>query len=265
MVAKPLLALAATAVLIALAAAAAPERGLQTWRIARRRALFDIGSAPAVLAVAILGVALGIPAALGLVPGLAVTLVGALVAAMVGRVVLAGRTAPGSALAAGWLVVLSWCLLAGTLRYETGDLELALSAQVIIGPGPLAGNPSAIGASVLAAVVGLFAAGMWAATLPSLEGSPEHAALDSVLRWGESALAGAAVAATVWGPSLGALTMSSSQPGLAVRVAISFLATAAGVTAASALRRIRDRVPAAAGLGAGALGAVAALIVASLG
>ena len=99
--------------------------------------------------------------------------------------------------------------------------------------------------------------------LPRLGGPPEAAALDTAIRWGESALAGAAVAATIWGPPAGAL-LHGPLGVLAVPVAISTLVTVLAVAAVSALRTTVARAPLPALLAAVAPAALVVLLAARL-
>ncbi|MGH2704329.1 MAG: hypothetical protein ACRDJ4_04335 [Actinomycetota bacterium] len=265
MVFKPLIALAATAVLLAVAAALSPdrERG-ELWAGARRRAVVGRPGGALAVSLSAFGIAAGIPLALGLVPGSAVLLIGALVAPMVARVLLSDDP-PEAFLASGaWFVVLAWCVVAGALRFKSLDLSDALGAQAVLGPAGIGGPTGSLGATALALVAGLLAAAMWASSLPRISGSSEADSLDRVLRWGETTLAATAVAAPLWGPSLGALALTPLGPGLSGRVAISFLTTVAAVAAASVIRRGAEEVPPALALSVAAPTALAVLFTMGL-
>jgi hypothetical protein len=218
--------------------------------------------------------------ALGLMPGNVIALVGAFGACTAGHCLLGGAT-PASRAASprgslgddgslvvgspvlAWLALLSFCLLASVLRFSTLDLRAALAAQAAIGPGALGGPLLFSAVDVLGALVGLMAGAAWVEHLPRLAGSPEAEGLDTALRWGESALVAAAVAAQVWGPSLGALL--HGPPGvLVVPVAVSTLVTLAAVALVSILRSRIGSFPATALLGTLAPVALIALLAARL-
>ncbi|MGH2767491.1 MAG: hypothetical protein ACRDIF_00835, partial [Actinomycetota bacterium] len=136
MVFKPLLALAGTGILLLLAAWASPEgRRLEVWRAARGKAALMPPEGPSALAAGLLGIALGIPFALGLIPGSVFALPAAWVASMVARGLLAEEGLEGSRFlaSAGWFVVATWCILAGVLRFGSVDLGAALAAQAVLG------------------------------------------------------------------------------------------------------------------------------------
>ncbi len=259
---------------------------------AGRRAQLRIGlsglrvgmpEARAAFALVPLGVGLGIALALGLMPGTGVALVGAFAACTAGHCLLARATAsrgldqprgglgPGgahavgavAALPAAWLTLLACCVLAALLRLSTLDVTTALAAQAAIGPGAL-GGPSLFSAvDVLGGLVGLMAGAAWVENLPRLGGSPAADGLDALLRWGEAALAGAAVSALVWGPPVGALVHGPAGVLLAP-VAVSTAVTLAAVGAVSMLRSTVAQIPRAALLGTLGPVAVVALLAARL-
>ena len=263
MLAGPLLALLGTCLLVGVAARCAPRPG-GLLRAAFGRITIPVPGAPALFALVPLGVGLGIALALGAMPGSTLVLLGSFAACTAGHCLLAGG--PGERLegvAPAWFVPIAFCLLAATLRFSTLDLHRALAAQAAVGPGVLAGPPLLSAVDVLGGVVGLVAGAAWVEHLPRLTGPPEAAALDTAMRWGESALAGAAVAATIWGPPAGALL--HGPPGaLAVPVAISTLVTVLAVAAVSALRTTVARAPLPALLGTLAPAALVALLAARL-
>lgn len=234
----------ATGFLILVGALASPDRPLgRVLRASLRRAPVAGPGGRAMLGLHLFGTALGIPIALGFVPASVFGLVGALVACTAGRAALS-REHPGLLRGpAPWLAVAAWGVLAATLRYATLDLSSALGAQAVLGPAALTGDPVRAGAVALAGLAALVAAAVWVQRLPALSGSEESEALDSLLRWGESALAGSAVAAAILGPSLGALVHGPLDPAAALRVGASFLATALAVAAVSGLRRRPNLLP----------------------
>jgi hypothetical protein len=254
------LALAGTLLLVAVAARFDPQRTASeptfgALRTAQRGTWFARPAGRAIFALIPFGVCIGTAVALGLLRANVFVLLGGLAASMAGRGLLSSepveerwpapwrppvvetRSHQGfPAAAAPWFVVLAWCVMAAALRFETLDLGEVLAAQAVLGPSILVGPPPKIAVALLVGVAGLVAAAAWVQRLPPLSGSAEREALDRVLRWGETALASAAVTATVWGPSLGALTWGRVDGDVFVSVAASFGLTVAGVAAVSALR-----------------------------
>ncbi|MGH9195962.1 MAG: hypothetical protein ACRD1T_09510 [Acidimicrobiia bacterium] len=150
----------------------------------------------------VVGVAGGIPAAVGLLPGGPLVLPGSLVACLVGRRLMVGRRDVRDI---AWTTVVIWCIAAGVLRFETLDPAEALAAQSALGPGPLLGPRLASASSALALVAGLAAVHIWSRTIAESPPSEHSARLSRILSWGETSLGATAVSATLWGPSLGAL------------------------------------------------------------
>jgi hypothetical protein len=266
--AGPALALPITCLLVAVAALFAPRaaRG-QGATIPGAFVGLDVPvpAARAVFALVSLGVGLGIPLALGLMPGSVIALVGAFGACTAGHCLLGGPV-PTSRLAAApaaWFAVLSFWVLASALRYSTFDLGGALAAQAATGPGALGGPLLSSGVDVLGGLVGLMAGAAWVEHLPRLAGSPQAEGLDAALRWGESALVGAAVGAQVWGPSVGAVLHGPWRV-LAGPVAVSTLVTLAAVALVSILRSRIGGFPRIALLGTLAPVALLALLAARL-
>jgi hypothetical protein len=278
--AGPALALPLTCLLIAVAALVAPGAGPGSpsgrRRAAIRNALGGLAvpmpDARAVVALVPLGVGLGIPVALGLMPGNAIVLVGAFGACTAGHCLLGGASREGQPdrgtslieSPAVWFALLSFCVLASALRFSTLDLRTALAAQAAIGPGALGGPLLFSAVDVLGGLVGLMAGAAWVEHLPRLAGSPQAEALDTALRWGESALVAAAVAAQVWGPSVGAL-LHGPWRALVGPVAVSTLVTLAAVALVSVLRSKMGGFPRTALLGTLAPVALIALLAARLG
>ncbi|MEA2566016.1 MAG: hypothetical protein QOD49_1193 [Actinomycetota bacterium] len=274
--AGPALALPITCLLIAVAALVAPGAGLGSPAGSRRAAIRNAlgGLAPpkpdarAAVALVALGIGLGIPLALGLMPGNAIALVGAFGACTAGHCLLGGAAgARGDHVVespVAWFALLSFCVLASALRFSTLDLRTALAAQAAIGPGALGGPLLFSAVDVLGGLVGLMAGAAWVEHLPRLAGSPQAEALDTALRWGESALVAAAVTAQVWGPSVGALLHGPWRV-LVGPVAVSTLVTLAAVALVSILRSKFGAFPARALLGTLAPVALVALLAARLG
>jgi hypothetical protein len=160
--------------------------------------------------------------------------------------------------------VLSFWVVASALRFSTLDLRAALAAQAAVGPGVLGGPLRFSAVDVLGGLVGLMAGAAWVEHLPRLGGSPETGGLDTALRWGESALVAAAVAAQLWGPAVGALLHGPWRL-LVGPVAVSTLVTLAAVALVSILRSKIGSFPRTALLGTLAPVAVVALLAARLG
>ena len=274
--AGPALALPITCLLIAVAALVAPGDGLGSPAGSRRAAIRNalgglavpMPDARAAVALVALGIGLGIPLALGLMPGNAIALVGAFGACTAGHCLLGGAAgARGDHVVespVAWFALLSFCVLASALRFSTLDLRTALAAQAAIGPGALGGPLLFSAVDVLGGLVGLMAGAAWVEHLPRLAGSPQAEALDTALRWGESALVAAAIIAQVWGPSVGALLHGPWRV-LVGPVAVSTLVTLAAVALVSILRSKIGAFPRTALLGTLAPVALVALLAARLG
>lgn len=208
----------------------------------RTRASFDVPQSRGIFGLIPFGIAVGIPASLGLVPANVLVLLGSLIACMVGRTYLSRPAAAdmgGWTPAHGWFFALAWCILALPLHVNSMDLVDALAAQTALGPAPLSFGPAASGALWVALLVGLLAASGWTEGLPRLArpSSPANDAVDTVMRWGESALAASAVAGVVWGPSLGALIAGPVTGAVVGTALLSFVVTMAAVGLVSFGRR----------------------------
>lgn len=185
---------------------------------------------------------------MGLVePSNALTVLGALVACMIAHGYLAGARGnespwnPGQ----GWFVALSWAILAFPLYAGSFAMSDVVATQAVLGPGPLSSGGASAGLW-LALLAGVAAAAGWTDGMPKFAGdrSSANSAADSVARWGETALAGTAVAAITWGPSLGGLVLGPTGGSAVYKVGLSFLVTCVVVAAASYSRRFVGRVPA---------------------
>ena len=208
----------------------------------RNRVSFDTPQGRGIFALIPFGIFAGIPAALGLIPANIMVLLGALVACMVARAYLSHTDRSdvgGWTPAHGWFLALAWSILALPLHVNSMNLVDALAAQTALGPAPLASGPAASAALWAALLAGLVAASGWSQGQRKIAypPSPSHDAIDAVARWGECALAASAVAAVVWGPSLGALVAGPVSGAALGTAAISFLVTMIAVGAASYCRR----------------------------
>ena len=137
--AGPALALPITCLLIAVAALFAPGAASRSPAEGRRAVIrhalggvaVPLPGARAVFALVPLGVGLGIPLALGLMPGSAVALVGAFGACTAGHCLLAREPGQGRwGLAGAWFVPIAFCLLAATRTAVAGDCAPADHAPV---------------------------------------------------------------------------------------------------------------------------------------
>lgn len=208
----------------------------------RNGASFDTPQGRGIFALIPFGVFTGIPAALGLIPANIMVLLGALVACMVARAYLSHPDATdigGWTPAHGWFLALAWSILAVPLHVNSMDLVDALAAQTALGPAPLALGPAPSAAMWVALLAGLAAASGWSEGQLKISRpvSDANDAVDAIARWGESTLAATAVAAVIWGPSLGALVAGPIEPETFATSAISFLVTMIAVGAVSYCRR----------------------------
>lgn len=250
-----LLAILATPVLLVVAAMASPEWSErdQVMAAIRSKASFDEPQSRLIVALIPFGIFLGIPAALGLIePSNALTVLGALVACMLGHAYLSPSSGPTPFNPShGWFVALSWAVLALPLYAGSFSLSESLALQAVLGPAPLTAGVAAAGLWV-ALLAGVFAAGGWASGLPQMGGPYPSGAIkaaDYMARWGETALAATAVSSIIWGPSLGAIAFGPADGVTVSRVGISFLVSCGAVAAASFIRRFLDEVPAMAAAG----------------
>jgi hypothetical protein len=209
---------------------------------ARNKASFDTPQGRGIFALIPFGVFVGIPAALGLIPANIMVLIGSLVACMVARAFLSNASETGLGgwtPAHGWFLALTWAILALPLHVNSMDLVDALAAQTALGPSPVAFGVAVSAAMWVALIAGLAAACGWSEGQLKLARpvSESNDAIDSIARWGESALAATAVAAVVWGPSLGALVAGPLTGGSFLTAMISFLVTMLAVGGVSYCRR----------------------------
>lgn len=209
---------------------------------ARNRASFDTPQGRGIFALIPFGIFVGIPAALGLIPANIMVLIGSLVACMVARAYLsnAHETGVGGWTPAhGWFLALTWAILALPLHVNSMNLIDALAAQTALGPAPLAIGMAGSAAMWVALIAGLAAACGWSEGQLKLARPVSEAndAIDTFARWGESALAATAVAAVVWGPSLGALVAGPIEGKTVGTAALSYFVTMLAVGAVSYCRR----------------------------
>lgn len=228
---------AATALLVLVAVRFSPEpAGGDLWRAVRRRALVDRAQGRLLVFLVPLGILAGIALSLGLAPGNALQLMGALAACMIGRALVAGK-AVSISYGLCFLAV-SWSIVSGVVSFSTLDLGSAMAAGAVIGPRWVFGSLPSIIASVLACAAGLVAGAIWVDSAPPIPSEP----LDSVLRLGESALIATAVSATIFGPSLGALVRGPLDSAALVYSALSFAITIGGVAIVSWLRTVAGKL-----------------------
>lgn len=229
---------AATAVLVAVAAWSSADRPplRALWRSLRPAVGIPVIQGRLLLGLVSLGVVAGIPLALGLFGGNVLTLMGALAACMLGRGLGSGDRSLLSRSGLPFLIV-CWSIAAAAGRFQTLDIGAVMGAHSVLGWGPDDGG--AWTASLAGGVLGLLGAAAWTASLPEIGGS-ERTSADRLLRAGEAALAASAVAATVWGPSLGALVRGPLDADSLALTAASFAVTAASVAVVSRLRAASD-------------------------
>lgn len=239
-----------TPLLLVVSAVASPEWSQRDQLIVdlRSKASFDVSQGRLVFALIPFGIIVGIPAALGLVePSSALTVLGALIACMIAHGYLSRAQGSESVWnsAQGWFVVLSWAILAFPVYVGSLSLSDALAVQAALGPAPLSSG-AASAALWVALLAGIVAAAGWSDGLPKLSSdySSGNRAADVVARWGETALAGTAVSAITWGPSLGGLVQGPTDMAAIYRTGLSFLVTCAVVGVASYSRRFLAQVPA---------------------
>lgn len=189
------------------------------------------------------GILIGIPAALGFVPANVLSVVAALAAAMMAHRLLwpdgSSSAGPGkqweSPLPA--FVVLAWSILSAAWWTGTSDLRRAVAVQAVLGPAALSQGSWRSVLLSFSFLAGVAAAVFWVRRGPSIAGPPADAA-STWLKWGQSALAGAALSAAFFGPSPGALISGPLIPELRSGVAGSFLFTCTIVAGVSWSRRM---------------------------
>lgn len=237
---------AATVILVLISAATSPQWHSRKAILdaARNKAHFAPGPGRGAVGLVVFAIAAGIPVALGFVDGNALLLLGALAACMIGRAFASSRPSPADLIPAlGWFVAVCWSVLASLLLSSRGlDLRQALAAQTVAGPALGDSRPAIAAVSAAALAAGLVGAVGWVSRLQPLVQHEEMAAVAALLRWGETALAASAVAASAWGPSLGALVFGPEQNTLARDAVVSFLLTCLAVAAVSFGRRFASRV-----------------------
>lgn len=232
-----------SALLVALSARASPEWGkLRAGAPAAPPGPEKQGHT-ASLALGVFGCVVGIPGALGFVPGNVLLVLGGMVATMTCRRLLLHRSEsaestlprddPGkravgksgySPNAGLWFLPLAWSVLAGAASLETLHLRRALGVQAVLGPAALAPGPGLSLLLMLAFAAGLLSAVFWVRESSSIARVSGKTA-DAALRWGEAALGGAAVTAVFFGPSVGALVFGPGSADLQAGAAGSYLLT----------------------------------------
>lgn len=182
---------------------------------------------------------LGIPAALGLMPGNLLVVAGALVTITWGRALLA---LPGTRVLASfvWVAAVSWSLLPAAITLRTFDVLGIQAAYAVL--GPLGGGlPSAL-LRLIALVIGTVAAARWVSSLPAMwVASGEPGPLEDLLRWSHSALAAVAVSATLFGPSVGSVVYGPRNPAAFAAAGASGVATLLCAVSILFLRRLEGK------------------------
>jgi hypothetical protein len=194
----------------------------------------------AILGLAIFGIVAGIPAALGLVPGLILVPLAGLLIVNFARVRL-NEDAEGSS-DARWLAVLGISAVSLATRFDTLDTGAVQGAQSVLGPSVLIQPAESALLTLLALAAGLVSAlfvGYRAKPLPE----QVRIGVDPVLRWGETALAASLITAAAAGPSIAVVGDGPLDLRLGLAVAASFLFGLACTAGVSYLRRHAGRLP----------------------
>ena len=190
------------------------------------------------LGLAFFGIVTGIPSALGLIPGLIlVPFGGLLIVTYVRR-----RLLESSGGDLRWLAVLGLCSVSLASRLEAVDTAAIQGAQAVLGPSILIRPFESALFTLLALIAGLVSAlFVVSRSEPSSEELPM--AIESVLRWAETALAVSLVSAAAAGPSIAALGQGPFDLLLVGAVAGSTIFGLACTAGVSFLRRHTARVP----------------------
>ena len=216
-----------------------PERSLrkEVFKLFRPRndvkVAFPLTQPRLVVALAALGVVMGLAIAGGAAPGSIFFVLAAMGACTVSRVLISGKPAGASAL---WIITMGWSMLTGASRFGTTDLGEIAGAQSVLGPAVLLRPTLATGVSVAAVLIGSIAGVFWIQTSPRIEGEEGHL-VDTALRWGETALVAFGFAALAFGPIAGGLAYGPYEPEMLLRTGGSLAAAVAALIIVSWFRR----------------------------
>lgn len=231
----------ATAAVLTAAALGSPEWGRRHEILATFRTKVEVDQVQgrSLFGLAVLSAAGGIPAALGFLPvAVFVPFGGLVVMSMVRRRL--SRTSPGREVA--WLAILGVAAIAIYARFETLDTQAVLGAQAVLGPALLVA-PFASGLLTgLAGAAGLVSCVFHVAGGPALK-DEMAAGVDPLLRWLQTALAAAVIAAAIAGPSIAILASGPLGGRMMLSVAASTVFLLIAVVAVSFSRRWLPRLP----------------------
>ncbi len=189
--------------------------------------------------LAVLSAAGGIPAALGFLPVAVFVPFGGLVVMSMVRYRLSSTT-PGREMA--WLAILGVAASALYARFETVDTQAVLGAQAVLGPALLVA-PFASGLLTgLAGAAGLVSCVFHIARGPAFKDELAPG-VDPLLRWLQTGLAAALIAAALAGPSIAMLARGPLDGRMALAVAASTLSLLTAVVAVSYSARWLHRLP----------------------
>ncbi|MEO7804093.1 MAG: hypothetical protein ABIS18_06835 [Actinomycetota bacterium] len=135
-------------------------------------------------------IAIGIPAALGLIPANLLLVLGAVLGCVLARTHLRGGVENRTVLA---IAVVCWAVCVPYLRFRTIDIGSMLAAHSVFGSSVLLRPGSGAAVSIAAFIVGLGACVIWLREIPILGG------VDRILRKGEAVLLATIVATSAWG------------------------------------------------------------------
>ena len=225
--------IASTAILVFFSAISSAE-----WSKRRgpARVVLSATGGRGILGLIVVVTLVGIPAAVGLVPGSLLVVMGALATVTWARALLAF---PGTRtrMSFVWLAAVWWSLLPAAITLRTFDVLGIQAAYAVF--GPLGGGSASALLRMIALVAGTVAAAGWVNSLPAMwVASGDPGPLEDLLRWGHSALAAAAVSATLFGPSVGSLVYGPRNPAAFAAAGASGAVTLACAVSVSLLRRI---------------------------
>lgn len=198
-----------------------------------QKVAFSLTQPRLVVALAALGVVMGLAISSGAAPGSIFVVLAAMGACTVGRVLISGKSAGRAAL---WIVTMGWSMLASASRFGTTDLGEIAGAQSVLGPAALLRPAVTTGVSGAAVLIGIIAGAFWIQSSPRIEGEEGHL-VDAAIRWGETVLVAFGFTALAWGPVAGGLAYGPYGPEMLLRTGVSFAAAVVALILVSWLRR----------------------------
>ena len=231
----------ATAAVLAAAAVGSPEWGRRREILASFRTKVEVDEIQgrSLMALAIFSAAAGVPAAIGLLPVVVLVPLGGLVVMSMVRHRIS-RTPAGNDYV--WLAILGVCAVAISARFQTLDTQAILGAQAVLGPAFLVAPYASALLAGLSAAAGLISCVFHVATGPVFT-KDLAVGMDPLLRWLQTALATAVIAASAVGPSIAILSSGplDIRTMLLVTASTAFLLIA--VAGVSFARRWTHQVP----------------------